>query len=183
MILVISKYIHTSSNYMQYTQESTRFCDLSWNFGTGSLARGWYLPKFFCIYLGLSLSLSLSPPLEERTRGEVRGSWTRSGPTTQFPYLVNAPPILCRFTDCPPSIALHLPLPIQPYSHNEPLCFASHMCVCQRPSLPVPLTLLLSRSPTISYPIPRGNNFVSVHHVAHAIEQILSRRCLHMEFF
>jgi len=30
----------------------------------------------------LSLSLSLSPPLEKRARGEVGGSWPRSGPTT-----------------------------------------------------------------------------------------------------
>ena len=30
----------------------------------------------------LSLSLSLSPPLEKRVRGEVRGGWPLSGPTT-----------------------------------------------------------------------------------------------------
>jgi len=40
---------------------------------------GLYLHKKNCIYQALSLSLSLSPPLEERARGEVGGSWTLVG--------------------------------------------------------------------------------------------------------
>jgi len=39
---------------------------------------GLYLPKKKKCIPG-SLSLSLSPPLEERARGEVRGSWTLIG--------------------------------------------------------------------------------------------------------
>jgi hypothetical protein len=42
---------------------------------------GSYLPKKICVYqaLSLSLSLSLSPPLEKRARGEVGGSRTLVG--------------------------------------------------------------------------------------------------------
>jgi len=134
MILVISKYIHTSSNYMRYTQESTRFCDLSRNFGAGSLVRGWYLQKKNCVYLGLSLSLSLlhwRRELEERSGGV--------GPSRVQPpnfHIWSTRPL----SGAGSPIALHLPLPIRPYSHNEPLRFASHMCMRQRPSLPAPLT-------------------------------------------
>jgi len=165
MILVISKYIHTSSNY---TQESTRFCNLLWNFGTGLLARVVLTKKKLCIPGALSLSLSLlhwRRELEERSGGVG----PQSGPTTQFPFSVNAPPIRHQFTDRPPSIALYLLLPTQPYPHNEPLCFASHMCVHQWPSLLRCSPLLLSRPPKISYPITGGNNFVSAHRVAYAI--------------
>jgi len=46
---------------------------------------GVVLTKKNCVYQ----ALSLSPPLEERARGEVGGSWTWSGPTTQLPFLAN----------------------------------------------------------------------------------------------
>jgi len=48
---------------------------------------GLYLQKIFGVYQALSLSLSLSPPLEERVRGEVRGSWTLIGSNQRVPYL------------------------------------------------------------------------------------------------
>ena len=129
-----------------------------------------------------ALSLSLlhwRRELEERL-GRVG---PQLGPTTQFPFSVDVPPIQCRFTDRPPSITVHLPLPTRPYPHNEPLCFASRMCACQQPSLLRRSPLFLSRPPEISYPIAGGNNFVSVHCVAYAIKQMLSCRCLHMEYF
>ena len=44
------------------------------NFSTGLLTRGCTYQKKNCIYQ--ALSLSLSPPLDERARGEVGGSWT-----------------------------------------------------------------------------------------------------------
>jgi hypothetical protein len=89
IISVISRYIHTSSNYMRSIQETARFCNPSRDFGTGTLARGnTYEKKFAYTRLSLSLSLSLSPPLEERAKEERSGGvgpW--SGPTTRgLPY-------------------------------------------------------------------------------------------------
>ena len=45
---------------------------------------GLYLQKKIGVYQ------ALSPPLEERARGEVGGSWTRLGPTTWLPFSANA---------------------------------------------------------------------------------------------
>ena len=156
------------------------FFNLSQNFSTGLLTRGWYLQKKI-VYTWGSLSLSLlhwRRELEERSGGVG----PQSGPTTQFPFSVDGPPIRRQFTDRPPSITIHLPLPTWPYPHDKPLCFASCVCVCQQPSLLRRSPLFLSRPPEISYPITGGNNFVSAHHVAYAIKQMLLRRCLHMEF-
>jgi hypothetical protein len=72
-------------------QETARFCNPSRDFGTGTLMRG-NTYEFFLAYTRLSLSLSLSPPLEERAKEERLGGvgpW--SGPTTQgLPYPANA---------------------------------------------------------------------------------------------
>jgi hypothetical protein len=92
IISVISRYIHTSNNYMQSIQETARFCNPSRDFGAGTLARGNTYEIFFA-YTRLSLSLSLSlSPLEERAKEERLGGvgpW--SGPTTRgLPYPADA---------------------------------------------------------------------------------------------
>ena len=65
------------------------------NFGAGLVARGCtYKKKIAYTRLSLSLSLSLSPPLGERARGEVGGSWTLVGsnhPTAIFSQRVLYP--------------------------------------------------------------------------------------------
>jgi hypothetical protein len=99
IISVISRYIHTSSNYMQSIQETVHFCNPLQDFGTGTLTRG-NTYNFFFAYTRLSLSLSLSPPLEERAKeGEVGGSWTLVGsnhpratiPGSRVPYHLGLP--------------------------------------------------------------------------------------------
>jgi len=74
----------TSSIY----EKSTRFLQLAAKLQCWNAREGLYLQIFFGVYQ--ALSLSLSPPLEEGVRGEVGGSWTRSGPTTRLPFLANA---------------------------------------------------------------------------------------------
>jgi hypothetical protein len=77
IISVISRYIHTSSNYMRSIQETARFCNPSRDFGAGTLARGnTYEKKFAYTRLSLSLSLSLSllhwkRERKRRGRGEL----------------------------------------------------------------------------------------------------------------
>ena len=73
-------------------KESMRFLQLAVKLWCWTAREGLYLGNFFFAYT--RLSLSLSPPLEERVRGEVRGSWTLIGsnhPTAIFgqhiPYL------------------------------------------------------------------------------------------------
>jgi len=61
----------TSSIY----EKSMRFLQLAMKLWHWTTHKGLYLQKKI-VYTRLSLSLSLSPPLEERARGEVRGSWT-----------------------------------------------------------------------------------------------------------
>jgi len=184
IILVISKYINTSSNYMRCTQEMARFATRR---ETSVLDRsqGVILPKKkLCIPGALSLSLSLSLLHWKREREERSGGvGLRSGPTTQFPFSVNASPIWHRLASLP--ITVHLSLPT--HSLNEPLRSASCMCVRHRQlSLLRRKPLLPSRSPTNPIPhnhITRGNSFVSAPRAVHAIEQILSRRWLDIEFF
>jgi hypothetical protein len=59
IISVISRYIHTSSNYMWSIQETACFCNPSQDFSAGMLARG-NTYEIFLAYTRLSLSLSLS---------------------------------------------------------------------------------------------------------------------------
>jgi hypothetical protein len=101
IISVISRYIHTSSNYMRSIQEMARFCNPSRDFGTGTLARGNTYEKNLRIpgSLSLSLSLSLSSTGRESERGEVGGSWTLVGsnhpratiPGRRVPYHLGLP--------------------------------------------------------------------------------------------
>jgi hypothetical protein len=100
IISVISRYIHTSSNYMRSIQETARFCNPSRDFGAGTLARGnTYEKKFAYTRLSLSLSLSLSSTGRESERGEVGGSWTLVGsnhpratiPGRRVPYHLGLP--------------------------------------------------------------------------------------------
>jgi len=64
----------TSSIY----EKSTHFLQLAMKLQCWTAHKGLYLPKKNA-YTRLSLSLSFSPPLEERARGEVGGSWTLVG--------------------------------------------------------------------------------------------------------
>ena len=66
----ISTYVKTEKITM--TPKTLSFCCLCWGVEC----------KKKIAYTRLSLSLSLSPPLEKRVRGEVGGSWPWSGPTT-----------------------------------------------------------------------------------------------------
>jgi hypothetical protein len=100
IISVISRYIHTSSNYMRSIQETARFCNPSRDFSAGTLARGnTYEKKFAYTRLSLSLSLSLSSTGRESERGEVGGSWTLVGsnhpratiPGRRVPYHLGLP--------------------------------------------------------------------------------------------
>jgi len=81
----------TSSLY----EKARAFYNSPRNFSAGPLARGCtYKRNFAYTRLSLSLSLSLSPPLEERARGEVGGSWTLIGsnhPTAIFGQRVPYP--------------------------------------------------------------------------------------------
>jgi len=74
----IRRRIILGSNYKKiqvvYMKKAHTFYNLPQNFSTGLLARVVFTKKIGCI--PGSLSLSLSPPLEERARGEVGGSWT-----------------------------------------------------------------------------------------------------------
>jgi len=69
------------------------FYNLPRNFGTGLLARGCTYQKKIAY-----TRLSLSPPLEERARGEVRGSWTLVGsnhPTALYRYYAQSLDMVC----------------------------------------------------------------------------------------
>jgi hypothetical protein len=83
IISVISRYVHTSSNYMRSIQETAHFCNPSQDFGTGMLARGnTYKKKFVYTRLSLSLSLSLSllhwkRERKRRGQGELDFGWVQ----------------------------------------------------------------------------------------------------------
>jgi len=62
------------------------FYNLPRNFGAGLLARGCTYQKKIAY-----TRLSLSPPLEERARGEVGGVGPWLGPTTQLPSIDTTP--------------------------------------------------------------------------------------------
>ena len=184
IILVISKYIDTSSNYTQCTQEMACFATHHETLALDCLQGVILQKKKLHIPGAHSLSHSLSllhwkREQEERSGGV--GPW--SGPTTQFPFLVNMSPIQRQLTSS--LIAVHLSLPT--HSLNEPLRLASCMCMHHRwLSLLCHEPLLLLRSPTnpiLHNHITRGNSFVSVPRAVHAIEQILLRRWLDIEFF
>jgi len=149
IILVISKYIDTSSNYTWCTQEMAHFATCH---ETSVLDHLWgvVLPKKKMHIPG---ALSLSPPLEERMRGEVGGSWTlvRSNhPISIFsqciPYLAPA----CQLADCHPPFITYpftqwTPLLGLLYVHAPPRAIPSctmHPC-CRRdlPQIPYHITI------------------------------------------
>ena len=76
----ISTYVKTEKITM--TPKTLSFCCSHWGVECKK--------KIAYTRLSLSLSLSLSPPLEKRARGEVRGSWPWLGPTT--PAVISSHP-------------------------------------------------------------------------------------------
>jgi len=151
IILVISKYIDTSGNYMRCTQETARFATRHETLVL-DCSRGVILPKKKCVYLGLSLSLSLSSIGRENER---RG-WGELDPSQVQPPnfhfwstrpLSGAGSPACRS----PSTFHYLPIhSMNPFARppvcacatdGRPSCAANPCCRQDLPQIPYRITI------------------------------------------
>jgi hypothetical protein len=122
-------FIHSSYIYNEYLCGIQENCKPPWNSAVLPLMLRCRVRKENCIYQGLSLSLSLSPLLEKKVRGEVRGSQTlvRSNHPS-LPYWVICTNHLT-YPIKPYQPPHHLADPIEPSRSNHPikLMHTSHL--------------------------------------------------------